>query len=792
MKLKNTPLAALICVSLLGSTALSQADVLVSENFDAYSGWGGLIGENGGTGFSNAWYNGGAGSNIYSPSGNALGISPAKRDLSATIGDTGTLWVSFDWSCQDDTNGNNTGASQEWGTFSFFSPTSEVFAIGNPWHNNTWILGGVNSGVSNVGARKTAVVEFTLGAGATDSAKLWVGATGSPVDVSGAAAATVSGFDLNGVGTIRIMGTAEQTFDNLLIGTTMADVDATDTPPPTPASGTWTNTAGGPWGTAGNWLSDIVATGSGSTADFSTLDLTTDATVDLDSARTISNLVFGDTDISPSSAAGWTLTGSALTLAGTTPTVTVNALGDTKTVTISAAVGGTAGLTKTGDGTLILTGANTYTGLTTVSTGMLQLQGGAFSTTARDYTIASLAVLNLDGNTGVASGTTTLSGTGTLRITGGTFANETPNEPKGDGRDISMEMDTGAVIDVQSGATIYNGGWQNITWTNNKADLNADGTFDLAEGQNVFVDALTGAGSVGGAATVGGGGGTQKVTVGVDGGSGEFSGNVGGGFDFTKTGSGSQTLSGTNSYSGNTTVEEGTFSIAPGGSLRFYPTSGGQTNALSGTATATLSYLGTMDLDLSAADTTDGNFWALVNVGSFSGPVPTLTPAAVTSSLGSFTAISPGTWELSVTGAKWTFTEDDGTLIYEVTATPYELWANSFDPPIGLPAEDDDNDGLTNQEEFAFGLIPNSGASVNAITVPLDKATGTFSYTRRTTSGLTYSVWFSENLVGWTEDPDAGEGTPVPNGDNETVEVTLSSLPGDPLPAKLFIQVRAN
>jgi hypothetical protein len=123
---------------------------------------------------------------------------------------------------------------------------------------------------------------------------------------------------------------------------------------------------------------------------------------------------------------------------------------------------------------------------------------------------------------------------------------------------------------------------------------------------------------------------------------------------------------------------------------------------------------------------------------------------------------------------------------------PYELWANSFDPAIGLPAEDDDNDGVTNFEEYAFGLLPNNGASVNPIAAPLDKAAGTFSYTRRSDSGMDYSVWFSENLDGWTEDTSATEGTPVPNGDNETVEVTLSTLAGDPLPAKLFIQVRAN
>ena len=130
------------------------------------------------------------------------------------------------------------------------------------------------------------------------------------------------------------------------------------------------------------------------------------------------------------------------------------------------------------------------------------MQRAAFSTTARTYAIASGAVLNLDGNTGFASGTTTIDGTGTLRITGGTFANESPNSPAGPGRGINMEMDSGAVIDVQSGASMINGGWQAITWTNNKASLNIDGSFDMWDGQNVYVDALTGAGTVGGAVTL--------------------------------------------------------------------------------------------------------------------------------------------------------------------------------------------------------------------------------------------------------------------------------------------------
>lgn len=57
-----------------------------------------------------------------------------------------------------------------------------------------------------------------------------------------------------------------------------------------------------------------------------------------------------------------------LTLAGTTPTVTV---GSGFSATINAITAGTAGLTKAGAGTLVLNGANPFTGTTTLSGGTL-------------------------------------------------------------------------------------------------------------------------------------------------------------------------------------------------------------------------------------------------------------------------------------------------------------------------------------------------------------------------------------------------------------------------------------
>jgi autotransporter-associated beta strand protein len=196
--------------------------------------------------------------------------------------------------------------------------------------------------------------------------------------VSGAPIATASNRELAGVDGIRINGgdfgngSNSQSFDNLLIGTTMADVDAIV---PSTFSGVWSNSAGGLWDTTGNWTGSIVATGTGSTADFNTLNITADTTVNLDAPRTIGSMIFGDTDVS--SAAGWVVADNAvsantLTLSGTTPTITVNALGEAKEVTISTVVAGSSGLTKSGPGTLNLTAANTFSGATTISSGTLK------------------------------------------------------------------------------------------------------------------------------------------------------------------------------------------------------------------------------------------------------------------------------------------------------------------------------------------------------------------------------------------------------------------------------------
>lgn len=123
-------------------------------------------------------------------------------------------------------------------------------------------------------------------------------------------------------------------------------------------------------------------------------------------------------------------------------------------------------------------------------------------------------------------------------------------------------------------------------------------------------------------------------------------------------------------------------------------------------------------------------------------------------------------------------------------ASDYDTWAGTF---TGLtdtaPGSDPDNDGLTNFEEYAFGLNPTSGSSVSPVTPP-DKGAGTFTYTRRKQSltGLTYTYQSSGTLAGWANFTPVSEvsnnGDPV-----ETITVTLPAalLGGN----KLFLRVEA-
>ncbi len=130
---------------------------------------------------------------------------------------------------------------------------------------------------------------------------------------------------------------------------------------------TWTQATGGArnWDDGVNWSNGVApSTVSGDTVDFSTVNIAANTTLTLQADRTAEIWKFGDT----SNGQDWIVaTGNKIILAGTTPTINVV----NRTATLNNVLDGTSVLTKSGAGTLALTGSNTYTGGTVLNTGGL-------------------------------------------------------------------------------------------------------------------------------------------------------------------------------------------------------------------------------------------------------------------------------------------------------------------------------------------------------------------------------------------------------------------------------------
>ena len=123
--------------------------------------------------------------------------------------------------------------------------------------------------------------------------------------------------------------------------------------------------------------------------------------------------------------------------------------------------------------------------------------------------------LLVNGSIGTTAGTT-ITGNGVLLKTGnGIFGFETNN-----GYAVTLAM-SGGTIDIAQGM-LRDGGWGGADWTNNKASLYvaSGGSLDVWAG-TVIVDALLGNGVV----WQGYGGAYDSMTIGVNNGSGTWSGN---------------------------------------------------------------------------------------------------------------------------------------------------------------------------------------------------------------------------------------------------------------------------
>lgn len=181
------------------------------------------------------------------------------------------------------------------------------------------------------------------------------------------------------------------------------------------ADNTWTNAAGNEtWNTtSSNWTSPAVW--NNANVDSAMFAAVGAGPVAVSAPVTARGLQF--------SATSYSLTGSGITLAaGGGGSLSVGEVEVTTGVaTIDNVIAGTVGLTKTGSGRLALSSVNTYTGGTTISDGVLQLQGGGNIvgnvTNNSTFRFANTGATAFPGNIS-GSGELSLISTGTVTLTG--------------------------------------------------------------------------------------------------------------------------------------------------------------------------------------------------------------------------------------------------------------------------------------------------------------------------------------------------------------------------------------
>ncbi|HTB85104.1 MAG TPA: immunoglobulin domain-containing protein [Candidatus Sulfotelmatobacter sp.] len=351
----------------------------------------------------------------------------------------------------------------------------------------------------------------------------------------------------------------------------------------TPGAGGATPSGNWDAGTA-NWTTD--STGSSSAVDWLTgstavFSAGTDATGSYTTTLTVPQSANGVVFQSGTN----TLTGSDLTL--TSPAVVIVNSGPVKGI-IASAIDGSAGLTKTNSGELVLSGANTFTGNLTNRAGILTLNnnsaggGGAIvlaqgsgttvlhssvdgTTLTNNISLPGLSsTVEVDADTNV---TLTLngaiSGTHPLNINGtGTVVLGGANNFSG-----ALTLQQGTLEAAVSGFTLGTSG--------NKLNVNSNATLALVGGVTVPVVggvSLNGSVGVGGGATLLNINGdntlgttltiTTNTTVGSLAGSLGINGPIiGAGFNLTNVGSGEFDIAGNGNTYNNTVINSGYFGV---------------------------------------------------------------------------------------------------------------------------------------------------------------------------------------------------------------------------------------
>ncbi len=225
---------------------------------------------------------------------------------------------------------------------------------------------------------------------------------------------------------------------------------------------------------------------------------------------------------------------------------------------ITDVAGGDVHITKSGAGTWVLTGANQAAGNHNINQGELILRGagsrisalGAFANTV--VRINNDATFTLEGGTVTAremdrgAAATFNFKSGTVNLSAGTSTFNADSGP------VNIGTDGNGILNLNGTAAQFNGGVE-IQGSGDELNLTA-GSISTTSLDNSNGGAFN---FTGGSVVITGG---QITTA-----AGSFNGGVSGSGGITKIGGGTLTLNATNSYTGVTSIDEGTLKLGPGG-----------------------------------------------------------------------------------------------------------------------------------------------------------------------------------------------------------------------------------
>ncbi len=411
-------------------------------------------------------------------------------------------------------------------------------------------------------------------------------------------------------------------------------------------------------------------------------------------------------------------------------------------ITFAGVISGSGSLTQVGPGTLTLTGQNTYTGATTIAAGTLALSGqgsiadssqlidnGVFDISA---SASGVSLVSLGGTGGLVLGSNSLTltnasgtfggnigGAGQFILQGGTEVLSGPNSYSGGTTIAGGTLQIGDSASLGSGTVVLSGGTLQAGAAGltvaNAAQVTGTGTID-----------------------------TQSFAL-------AYTGVISGPGQLDKTGTGKLTLSGPNSYSGGTLLQQGTLALGNAGALGTGPL------AMDENTTLLFAKSLTLGNDISFTGATDPTINTAGHDSTISGTIS--GPGALTKKgAGTLTLTADNTYTGPTTVAAGTLSVDGG--IAASTATI-------------------DNGATLAGSGTVGGLVARAGATVSPGTAANPYGTLHVSGAASFASGATFAV--SINPAGQSSTLAVG-GTATLGG----AGVTVASASGTYDPATRF------